>query len=147
MDKDARIMVRMSAELLEWVRAEAKDREMDAAAFVRLVLLERRKGLQAPVAVPYGAYQLESQAPPMQAGPLLPAQEEFTDEAGVNVSPIDVDALVSSQLQQAAQGSQAAQPPRRQVFLDDDGPQVRGVVLRERPAGKAWGVGRYGPGG
>lgn len=119
-------MTRMSASLADWVHEEAQSREMDDAAFVRLVLAERMNGIGA---VPqYGSSTLQ----------LL---QEATDLQVEDHEPdTDPDTLISERLAEAERAGLTRQvaPPVIAQGNGFDGPPIRALRQVNRSSGKDW---------
>lgn len=115
MSKEARVTVRMSEELDAWVQTEAGRREMDKAAFIRLVLAERKAGLDHPVMVVPPPTMVGQQFEGAGATHVIPADHAAHPE-------FDIDDLVNDALEHAdAQGLTAHQPREEELLMEEAG--------------------------
>lgn len=93
MSKDDRIVVRMSAELRGWVHAEASAREMDDAAYVRMVLAEAKSGVAAA--------RIQAQAPRVMV-PAPPIRRDVLDVSSMGDAPPEPVTSIAEDSQQPA---------------------------------------------
>lgn len=110
MSKDCRITVRMSEELGAWVHAQACAREMDDAAFVRMLLAESKSGAVA-TRIKVEAPLMVMQPQPVQRD-VLEVSSGVSDADFPHPGPppqvgegkegsIDIDDLVAASLEEA----------------------------------------------
>lgn len=107
MTKDARLTLRITAELDLWLGHEAASRGLDKAAFARMALFERMNGPPAQVhALLAAAVPVQRDVLTVASTPDASLPQDFTNEpsqiepAG-DPSALDVDALVNEELNKA----------------------------------------------
>lgn len=139
MSKDIRLVVRLSEELLAWYNAEAVKIEMPTAAYVRMVLAERKNAAvsrQFPQSVTIIPETFSPNGDDLKGFSTVSAVGE--DRAFVPAD-IDLDALVAAQVQTAeANGATAPMDNGYGGFVEPD-PGVRVLQQHRRKMGKEWG--------
>lgn len=139
MTKDCRIVVRMSELLRDWVHEQASAREMDDAAYVRMLLAEARSGVtetrikaEAPAVVmmpqPVRRDVLDVAT---TADPVIEAAAMVEQPVGA-AHTIDLDSLVDDALKAAeAEGLTEPQIEAGQGEMPESG--VRAIMRRPVP--------------
>lgn len=141
MSKDCRIVVRMSEDLRDWVHAQAAAREMDDAAYVRMLLAEARSGVTA-TRIKAETPLVVAQAQPIQRDVLAVATvvEKVADVETAEAArgaegpaaPVDLNALVDAAFDDAEQAGLT-----QAYELEGDGempaPDIRPIFRRPVP--------------